>query len=248
MNLSTHYYVLSLNSETSRLYEGFRDELIDIRNTAFPFHSKSNGVSPDGTAQASSSPATTVTTLNEKQLTDFLKQTDQHFAQYFDQDPLRLILIGQRNCLEIFSSLTHHRDMIVGKIQGDYSDTSPHDLGKITWPVLKGTISGMTVSALRSLDTADVLQNVVSGIDAVWMSADSNPGSTLYVEDDYHVKTSAPGKHNTHIFVNSLPLREIFNDVVDIIIEKILRAGGAVVFMNNGSLINRNRIAMVFPS
>ncbi|MBN1448697.1 MAG: hypothetical protein JXA28_12265, partial [Bacteroidetes bacterium] len=245
MNLSTHYYILSLSSEISRLYEGFRDELIDIQNTAFPFYSKTNGASRTGIAHAGSSAPTTGSDLSEKQLFDFLTQTDQHFAQYFAQDPLGLMLVGQSDDLDIFLTLTRHRDVMIGMIRGSFSDTTPYDLGKIVWPVVKGAISRGTGNALRSLAAADILRNVISGIDAVWLSADSHPGSTLYVEDDYHMKTSEPGMHNTHAFANSLPLREIFNDVVDIIIERILRTGGAVVFMDNDSLIGRERIAML---
>ncbi|MBN1449009.1 MAG: hypothetical protein JXA28_13850 [Bacteroidetes bacterium] len=245
MNLSTHYYILSLGSETSRLYEGFRDELIDIQNTAFPFHSNSNGSPRSGAAAAGSGTTPTDTVLSERRLSDFLDQTDLHFAQYFAQDPLGVIVVGQSDYLNVFSSLTRHHDVIIGMIRGDFRETSPHDLGKIVWPIVKAAISGITGNALRSIAAADILRNVVSGIDDVWLSADSNPGSTLYVEDDYHMKTSEPGKHNTHVFLNSIALRELFNDVVDIIIEKILRGGGAVVFMANGSLIGRERIALV---
>ena len=39
MQLSIHYYVLSLSEQKSRLYEGFRDKLIYIQNTNFPFES-----------------------------------------------------------------------------------------------------------------------------------------------------------------------------------------------------------------
>lgn len=255
MKLSIHYYILSLSSDTSRLYEGFRDELIDIQNTAFPFYSKSNGATRSGAAHVGSSvapsaaiPPATGTSLTEKQLIDFLNQTDMHFAKYFSQDPLGVILVGESDFLDTYLSVTRHRDVLIGTIRGDFSETTPHDLGKIVWPVVKQAISGVTDNALRSLDAADVLKNVVSGIDDVWVSADSNPGSTLYVEDDYHMKTTEPGKHNTHVFLNSVVLRELFNDVVDIIIEKILRGGGSVIFMDNGSLLARERIAMILPA
>jgi hypothetical protein len=255
MKLSIHYYILSLSSEASRLYEGFRDELIDIQNTAFPFYSKSNGATRSGVAHVGSSithsaavPPSSGKTLTEKQLLDFLYQTDMHFGKYFTQDPLGLILVGQNDFLNTYLSVTRHRDVMIGTIRGDFSETTPQDLGKIVWPVVKLAISGATDTALRSLAEADLLRNVVSGIDDVWVSADSNPGSTLYVEDDYHMKTTEPGKHNTHVFLNSITLREIFNDVVDIIIEKILRGGGNVIFMDNGSLLARERIAMILPT
>lgn len=245
MKLSTHYYILSLSSETSRLYEGFRDDLIDIQNTAFPFHSKPNGVAAGPGAHSEKRPPSPGADLTEKQLRDFLDQTDLHFAQYYSQDPLSLVLVGQRHFINPFTALTRHHDVIIGMIQGDFRQTSAHDLGKIVWPIVKFAISGTTSNALRSLADADVDKSVVSGIDDVWMSAEANPGSTLYVEDDYHMNTSEPGKHKTHVFLDSMALRELFNDVVDIIIEKILRGGGAVVFMDNDSLISRERIAMV---
>lgn len=244
MKLSTHYYILSLSDETSRLYEGFRDDLIDIQNTAFPFRSKPNGA-PPGTGSVSGDPPLPGTELNEKQLRDFLQQTDLRFAKYFGQDPLGLVLVGLRRFVDPYTSLTRHRDVIIGMVEGDFRATSPHDLGKIVWPVLKHAIAGSTGNALRSLASADNLRNVVSGIDKVWMSAESNPESTLYVEDGYHLNTSEPGKHNTNPFPDSVALRDVFDNVVDIIIEKILRGGGAVVFMENDSLISRERIAMI---
>ncbi|MDT8323324.1 MAG: hypothetical protein RRA94_04355 [Bacteroidota bacterium] len=245
MHLSTHYYTLSLSSEASRLYEGFRDELIDIQNTAFPFYSKPNGAAHGSIARPDNRVTIPGAGLSDKQLTEFLDQTDQHFSQYYAQDPLKVVLVGQNNFLEEFSSLTRHHDVIIGMVRGDFRETTPHDLGKIVWPVVKIAISGVTHNALRAIATADEQQNVVSGIDDVWDSAESNPGSTLYVEDDYHMKTSEPGKHTTHVYLNSTALRELFNDVVDIVIERILRAGGAVVFMDNGSLLSRERIALV---
>jgi len=46
MQLSIHYYVLSLSEQTSRLYEGFRDKLIDIRDANFPFEISIDAGSP----------------------------------------------------------------------------------------------------------------------------------------------------------------------------------------------------------
>ena len=46
MQRSIHYYVLSLSKETNRLYEGFRDKLIDVQDKNFPFKISIDAGSP----------------------------------------------------------------------------------------------------------------------------------------------------------------------------------------------------------
>ena len=92
MQLSIHYYVLSLSEQTSRLYEGFRDKLIDIQNTNFPFEFSEAGNSAS----------------KDSRLREFFLQTDQHFAHYYKQDPLRFVVVGQRRDMAVFEALTTH--------------------------------------------------------------------------------------------------------------------------------------------
>lgn len=233
MNLSIHYYILSLSAKTSRLYEGFRDELIDIQNTGFPFHMASNG------------PTATGIPSEDLQLRDFFYKTDVHFAHYYEQDPLRLMVVGQSSYLKIYQALTAHSDVIIGTVEGDFSTTSAHDLGKIVWPIVKLAMAGSMKDALLEIAEAEALNNVISGIDAVWNSTEANPGATLFVEDDYHMKGAVPETDHPHVFVNSVNLWELFNDAVDIIIEKVMVTGGAVIFMDSGSLTKQQRIALL---
>jgi len=153
MQLSIHYYILSLSNQTCRLYEGFRDKLIDIQNKNFPFESSIDAGNPDS---------------QNTQLREFFLKTDQHFGHYYKQDPLRLVVAGEKKNLAVFDALSFHRDVIVGTVEGDYTATSAHDLGKIVWPVVKvAIIAGANKNALRDLEKAARVKKVVSGIDAV---------------------------------------------------------------------------------
>ena len=230
MQLSIHYYVLSLSEQTSRIYEGFRNKLIDIEDTCFPFESSIN-------AATSAS--------NDIRLRKFLHQTDLRFAHYYDQDPHRLVVTGEKRNLAIFKALTTHHDAFMGTVEGDFSDTSPHDLGKIVWPVVKENMAGATKNAMRDLATATKVKKVVSGIDAVGQSAESETGSTLYVEDDYHMKGSIHKMDHSVIYSKHVNLLEVIDDVVDVIIEKVLKMDGTVIFLNSGSLVNFERIALI---
>jgi hypothetical protein len=236
MTPSIHYYILSLSSTTSRLYEGFRDELIDIQNTEFPFHAPERNP-PDTTKQQT-----------EPELRDFLFDTDIHFSHYYEQDPLRLMVVGQKSYLNIYNSLTRHKNVIMGSVEGDYSNTSPSDLGRIVWPIVKLAMAGTMDTALKAIEEAEELQTLVSGIDAVWKSAENNPGATLYVEDDYHLKRGSSSQNNSKIFSRPDRLWNIFNDAVDIIIENVLITGGAVIFLDGGSMTKQQRIALILRS
>jgi hypothetical protein len=233
--LSVHYYVLSLSEQASRLYEGFRDRLIDIQNTDFPFEASFD---TDGTVKPASKDA---------RLMEFLRRTDRLFASYFEQDPLRLVVVGERKILSIFEAITAHQEEFIGKVEGDYLTTSPHDLGKIVWPVVKEVMAGASENAIRDLETAVRGRKVTSGINAVVKLTDSGPESTLFVEEDYHVNGTIDKRDNSPVISNDVDILEVIDDAVDVIIEKVLATGGNVVFLDGGSLIKFQKIALITP-
>jgi hypothetical protein len=230
MQLSIHYYILSLSDQKSRLYEGFRDKLIDIQNTIFPFEISIEAANPAS---------------QNTRLREFFSQTDQHFAHYYQQDPLRLVLVGEKRNLSIFEALTTHRDTVIGTVEGNYTNTSPHDLGKIVWPVVKVAIAGAAENAMRDLAAAAKAKKVVSGINTVGQYVESKTGSTLYVEEDYHVKGSIRKTDQSLILSKHVNIWEVIDDVVDLIIEKALKMGGTVIFLNSGALMKFERIALI---
>ncbi len=230
MQRSIHYYILSLSEQKNRFYEGFRDKLIDIQNTNFPFE-----ISIDAGDPAS----------KETQLREFFHQTKKRFARYYEQDPLRLVVVGRKRNLAIYEALTTHQDVLIGTAEGDYTATSSHDLGMIVWPIVKEAIAGANENAMRDLERAAELKKVVSGIDAVGQLVETETGSTLYVEEDYHVKGSIRKTDHSLIISKHVNLLEVIDDVVDLIIEKVLKMGGPVIFLNSGSLTKFERIALI---
>lgn len=236
MQLSIHYYVLSLGEQTCRLYEGFRDTLIDIQNSNFPFES------PMG-VRLSVEPAD-----RDIHLRDFLGMTDLHFAHYYKQDPLKLIVVGEKRNQSVFASVTAHKEQVMGMVMGDYTSTSPHDLGKIVWPIVKEVLAGSNAKALADLESATNERKVTSGLEAVAKMANSATGATLLVEEDYHIKGSISKTDHSLVISDYVDIREVIDDAVDVIVEKVLELGGNVIFLNNGLLTKRSKIALILRS
>jgi len=233
LKLNTRYYVLSLNEGWSRLYEAFRDTLIDIQNKEFPIEF---ATVMTGTDQP---------VLQHDQSREFIRTTDRHFDHYLRQDPLRFVVVGEKNILSIFESVTTHQDGLIGTVQGDYAATSPHDLGKIVWPIVKNAMAGTSEHAMRDLETADRSQNVASGIEVVGFLADSGVGGTLFVEEDFRLKGGFRETDHSLIKAEDLDIREPIDDAVDAIIDKVLDKDGNVIFLDGGSLTKHRRIALI---
>ncbi|HEX6790808.1 MAG TPA: hypothetical protein VF247_05825 [Candidatus Krumholzibacteria bacterium] len=219
VKLSTHYYVLSLSDRTNRLYEAFRDSLIDIENTWFPMASSRTLAQPD---------------LNDAQLRSLLIRVDHHFGHYYTQDPLGMVLAGSSRSQEMFSAVTRYSGVIIGRTTGDVSSTSVNDLGSIVWPIVKGVMASAGQKLERELEAAILAHNIASGIDAVRRSVEAGVGATLLVEESYRLPPP-----------ESSSLEDDTDNVVDVVIDGVLSLGGNVIFLENGSLERFQRIALI---
>ena len=219
MKLSTHYYVLSLSEGSNRLYEAFRGSLIDIENTWFPLESARSPLLP---------------ALNDVQLRTLLQTVDHHFAHYYKQDPLGMVLAGTQRNQSAFTLLTAHSDVIIGRADGEHSKTAANDLGEIVWPIVKTVMASAGDKVLRQLEAASRASNVAAGIEAVTKSVDSGIGATLLVEEGLQVKPEA-----------SSSLLDDWDNVVDVVVDKVLALGGNVIFVEDGVLRKFQRIALI---
>lgn len=235
MKLSIHYYVMSLTEERSMLYEGFRDSLIAIANTGFPYESSIDELSQAKPAERA------------KLLRDFFRKTDQHFGRYYKQDPLMFVVVGEKKNLSIFEDVTNHDDQIVGRAVGDFSETTANDLGQIVWPIVKTAMAGAEKSALHDLEANIEKRKIAVGIEDVLQAAGSNAGAVLFVEEDYHVKGSIRKTENAFFISKHVDVSAVIENAVDAIIEKVLANDGNVVFLESGSLIKFQRIALIDP-
>jgi hypothetical protein len=233
MKLSIHYYVLALSERSSRLFEGFREDLIDIHNSGFPFDFDSVGFD-HGKRSVACDP-----------FREFLRNTDRLFARYFNQDPLGIIVIGERQVLSVFKGLTNHREAFIGELEGDYTSTSSRDLGRIAWPVVKQALAGTTHHAIIGLEKAAKAGKIVIGLDAVGRSISSAAVSSLFVEEDYHVKGSIRKIEETLVLSPQVDVREVLDDAVDVIVDRVLDSGGNVVFLDSASMTRFQRIALI---
>ena len=158
---------------------------------------------------------------------------DENFGEYYDREPLAMVLAGSARDRDAFTSLTRHSKVIIGSTKSDHSDTSTSDLGHITWDIVKHVMARAGGKIQRQLDEAEREHNLRVGIEAVNESVESGAGSTLLVEESYQVLAEEDARLHDE------------ESPVDIVIEKVLALGGNVVFVTEGSLSSVGRIALI---
>jgi hypothetical protein len=232
MIFSTHYYVLTLSTESTVLYEAFRDTLIRVENQGFP-------VTP--TTPASSH------TGHDDPMRELMRTVDACFDFYDSRERLGLLLVGDEDLQAAFDAVTTHGSAVVGRVKGDRSGARASDLGQIVWPVVKEIISAVRERALRDLQECSREGRVVSSLEAVAEAATIGSGGTLLVEDEYRVRGSLAPASRRPLVSREVDVRDVNDDAVDAVIERVLSGGGNVVFMGEGALASQERIALLLP-
>lgn len=229
MRLSTHYYVLSLGTARNALFEAFRDSLIEVENQGFPV---------SGTRDDPGS------TKRERRF-ELARTVDGLFRHYQAREPLKLVVVGAPAMQRAFSSVTAHGTAVIGRIEGDHTDTSVRDLGQIVWPVVKEAISGVVNRAMHELEEHVRRGRLASGLDAVVRAAREETRATLLVEDEYHRRGGIRQASGGPAMTSEVDVRDSVDDVVDAVIDQVLELAGNVVFTPPGTLREQERIALL---
>lgn len=217
------------------LFEAFRDTLVDVQNQGFPVYASATATRTDVPA---------VRDDRDERLHAFMRIVDERIGHYFELEPMVVVVAGEKELQIAFSSVTTKPAAIVGYVDGDFTKTSPSDLGRIVWPVVKEAMSGLRERALRDLENATDAEKIC-GLETVARRVSGTVGATLLVEEDYHVRGSISQTDESATISPNVDVRDEIDDVIDMLIEKVLGSGGNVVFEPAGSLSKQGRIVLL---
>ena len=239
MNRSPRYWVLALSEKPTRLFEGSRRTLVEVRTGGFPL----THTGPGG--------ATALPKLIDKSKYEdehhqqFFRKVDQALAPFTKADPLPVCVVGVERWLSHYQSVTTQKG-IVATVTGNHDQTPPHELGKLVWPAVADALSAKRERALEALDAAVGAQRFASGLGEVWHRAREGRGELLVVEENYHqAARKDPATGQLHLLDEAPQATEnLLADAVDDVIEAVLAKQGEVVFVDDGSLSDHQRIAL----
>jgi hypothetical protein len=241
LNRSPRYWVLALSEQPTRLYEGWRDTLIEVAANGFPMAYEGPGATepmPGGRGINKSA-------YRDERHRQFFRQADAAFGQIAKVDLLPLVVVGVDRYLAFFNEVSSNKNLLAATLTGSHDKTPAHELAKLVWPLVESHLARQREQVLQELDAAVSAGKYASGIDAAWRMAHEGRGAVLLVEEDFHypARVDASGLHLTP--ADELVGPEVFDDAVDELIETVLDKNGRVVFVENGALAAHQRLAMI---
>jgi len=241
LNRTPRYWTLVLSEKPTRLYEGVRDDLIEIQENGFPIIHEG----PGGEQSLPGGFGIKKSAYRDEYHRIFFRQVDDALKPFITDDPLPLAVVGVDRFLAFFKEVSAHKDIILTTLTGSHDKTSAHELAKLVWPLVKANLAEQRRQVLNQLEKAIDERKYISTVGEVWRLAYDGRGQLLLVEEDFHfpARVDDTGRHLTH--ADDITEPDVMEDAVDEIIETVLNKQGQVVFVENGQLEAHQHIALI---
>ena len=247
----TPYFLLLISEKEAKLFLGQINDLTEIKDRRFPFHYEEGYNYHKPSRGASFKKQSFVkeferdkTELQEIHLKSFLREVEEALNKYAS-DGTPIIVCGTVKNIAYFKQINRNKE-IVGKIEGNYSYTSIHELGSLAWKVMKNHLDEEKKRIVEGIHEKSMNGVITTGIYDIWKAVQEGRGLQLIVEKDL----SMPGyllKGNNYDLYLQLPFEKysILPDVVNTLMELTLKKNGKVVIVDNGELAEFQRIALI---
>ncbi len=218
LNRTALYRVVAVSDNSARLFLGDRQRLVEERNTVWP-----------QTRESEQSSA-----LWRKQVVASLQAEHKNFA-------LPTLIAGAARYVRHTANNAHVPT--VGFIPGNHDRTSWRHLHHLAWPLISDWMRADSARALEQLENARSQCRFAGGLDEVWTLANEGRVALLVVEENFVVAARVNGNHLDRDVDPTAP--DVVDDLIDEVIEVVLKHDGSVVIVADETLAQHQRIGAV---
>lgn len=176
----------------------------------------------------------------------FLLHADHGLSELLQANKLSVFVTGTDRIMGHFKKLTKNATSIKQYITGNFEEATQAELSHILDPVIKDWQKLRQINLLKEMEQALNHKKMACGIKEVWEAASQKRGRLLIVEKNYKCPAQHSSEEDTIYIQNEILNQTLFiKDAVDDVIEKVLRYGGDVEFVDDQMLFNYQHIALI---
>ena len=241
-NRSQPFYVVVINEKQTKILVGSREYLWEVTHKDLPVVNFVREIKETETENTSFNDRVTD---NEERLKIYLREIDAVLRSLIGSENTNFVVTGTERQIGLFKAVTKIPGQILGSVNGSYENSSPSEIAKLVWPVVKLAHAARRKEIFNEVEKAAGAKKLAGGIDEVWKLAHEGRGLTLLTEINYAFPAKLDSVNNNLIPADIAGNGNIVDDAVDEIIENIVSKNGKVVFFDNGALEKYNRIALI---
>lgn len=225
LNRSWRYRVLVLSEQPSRLYEGMREHLTEVRG-GFP-------ITHDGPGGATKTPGgfgVQSSAIRDERHRQFFRDVADALAKHDLQDPLPLFVVGVDRYAAFWAE-TAPEFTPAGVVHGSFDYMTAPEISGRVWPTVEEYFTGVRRSTIERLDQARGQKRFAGGYDEVYRAARERRVDLLVAPEDVTVMARLGGVHVEIVDNDADSIMPVEGDLVDVIVREVLTHGGKVVFL-----------------
>ncbi|MEX0782153.1 MAG: hypothetical protein WD557_05845 [Dehalococcoidia bacterium] len=238
------YRVLVFSEQSGRLLEGTGSLLDEVRDANFPM----TWTGARGAIRGPEGPQMQRSNGWDAHVKEFLTDVARALGEASRAESLPLVLIAPAHVLPVFNGVSAHGDDVAVMIDGFHADASVSAIAELAWPRFEEWLHAQRQVAVDEVAAAEGANRLAAGTDDAWKAARGGQGHKLVVEEGFRrpailkrdgweldlVPEEAAVQDRAHL-----------DDAVDELIEMTLEKGGAVEFVDEDSLADRGRVALI---
>ena len=245
LHRTPRHVVLALSLHEARLFEGVGQSLQPARSRSFPrgpSRQLSAARAATGVSRSRDSRERRPIDLAQRQA--YYREVDRALGAYLRVNPAPLVLIGTDRLLAEFTRLSENLGRLAGCVRGSLVSAPRQALVARVDGVLRSYLTSRQEEALDVLDRRVAAGRVASGIQSCWLAARSERPEMLAVEEGYFCAARLDPGGDMVSLAADVEHPEVIDDLVDELIELVIRRGGWVALVEDSALAAHDRVAL----
>ena len=243
---SRPFWALVVSADRAILWSGIRERVHQENTGGFPMTAPEDEFDVQRVERVGNVPST----FRDERTRQFLRAVDDALGAVLKSDPRPLYLVGLAPVLAALEEVGEHSRAAVGRVpKGGLTDASPAELLKELQPAIDEYQQREMAEIAARLDEARGRRTSAAGLDEVWTAVREGRAGTVVVEEHFQRAALATDPHlrpvTTEEAESAAAGPQMYEDIVDELVETALDKGADVVFLPDDALAEHGRIAAI---
>jgi len=233
MHLESHYYVLVLSQEKTRLLEIMNDKVVQEFGNPFPYEN-TQFFSKNRAANAIAAKQTSL-------IAEYFNQADKKMNALRKANPLPVLICGLEENYNEYIKIADKKHSIFDVFLDKSKINDPaHSIAEEAWGIVKDYVMKINNERKEELKRAVGENKFLSDTNEIWKAIAEGKIQTLFIEQGLF--QPAVMKNDEIIYVADEERNDtgVIDDIYDEMIEANMDFGGDVVFLPKGELAKFN--------